>query len=63
MRHHIAGIELVGPLGCFPIGPVVRLMQEDAELALHRHPGDQMMPYERLLGDAIEGDASLSVEP
>jgi glucose-6-phosphate 1-dehydrogenase len=32
---------------------------EDVELIAHHHPGEEMMPYERLLGDAIRGDASL----
>jgi len=32
---------------------------EDVELITHRRPGDTMSPYERLLGDAIRGDASL----
>lgn len=32
---------------------------ENVELIARRHPGDEMTPYERLLGDAIDGDASL----
>jgi glucose-6-phosphate 1-dehydrogenase len=32
---------------------------EDIELVAHRQKGDEMTPYERLLGDAIRGDASL----
>ena len=32
---------------------------EDVELITHRRPGDSMSPYERLLGDAIRGDAAL----
>jgi len=32
---------------------------ETVELVAHRHPGDEMSPYERLFGDAIQGDASL----
>jgi glucose-6-phosphate 1-dehydrogenase len=32
---------------------------EDVEMITHRRPGDSMSPYERLLGDAIRGDASL----
>jgi len=32
---------------------------EDVELTVHRQTGESMMPYERLLGDAIRGDASL----
>lgn len=29
------------------------------ELVAHRHPGDETMPYERLLDDAIQGNAAL----
>jgi len=32
---------------------------ETVELVAHRHPCDEMSPYERLFGDAILGDASL----
>ena len=32
---------------------------ENVELTVHRPAGDAMSPYERLLGDAIRGDASL----
>lgn len=32
---------------------------EEVELISRPHPGDEMTPYERLLGDAIRGDASL----
>ncbi|HEY2862733.1 MAG TPA: glucose-6-phosphate dehydrogenase [Casimicrobiaceae bacterium] len=39
--------------------PGEAMVGQNAELVLHRHPGDEMMPYERLLGDAIRGDASL----
>jgi len=35
------------------------MVGEEVELISRRHPGDEMMPYERLLGDAIRGDASL----
>jgi glucose-6-phosphate 1-dehydrogenase len=32
----------------------------DVELALHEQPGSaELAPYERLLGDALKGDASL----
>lgn len=31
------------------------------ELVVRQAPGDEMMPYERLLGDAIRGDATLFV--
>ena len=32
---------------------------EDSELIAHHRAADEMMPYERLLGDAMRGDASL----
>ncbi|AKJ68004.1 glucose 6-phosphate dehydrogenase [Pandoraea thiooxydans] len=32
---------------------------EISEIVAHRHPGDEMLPYERLLGDALRGDATL----
>jgi glucose-6-phosphate 1-dehydrogenase len=35
------------------------MVGEDVELMTQRRPADTMSPYERLLGDAIEGDASL----
>jgi glucose-6-phosphate 1-dehydrogenase len=35
------------------------MVGEDVELIARRAPGDEMTPYERLLGDAIHGDASL----
>jgi glucose-6-phosphate 1-dehydrogenase len=43
-RVKIAGEEMAG---------------EGTDLMAHRHPGDQMVPYERLLGDAMRGDPSL----
>ena len=35
------------------------MVGEGIDLIAHHHPGEEMMPYERLLGDAIRGDASL----
>lgn len=35
------------------------MVGEDVELVTCHHSGDEMRPYERLLGDAIRGDASL----
>jgi glucose-6-phosphate 1-dehydrogenase len=32
---------------------------ERIELVAHRQPGDEMAAYERLLGDALDGDATL----
>lgn len=39
--------------------PGEAMVGEAVELIARRHPGDEMMPYERLLGDALRGDASL----
>jgi len=35
------------------------MVGDDVELIARQQPGDDMTPYERLLGDAIEGDATL----
>lgn len=35
------------------------MVGEDAALVQHRRPGDEMAPYERLLGDALRGDRTL----
>ncbi len=32
---------------------------QPVELIAHEHPGDPILPYERLLGDALRGDAAL----
>ena len=39
--------------------PGESMVGEEAELFACQHPADQMSPYERLLSDAIRGDASL----
>ncbi|HET7281422.1 MAG TPA: glucose-6-phosphate dehydrogenase [Sphingomicrobium sp.] len=39
--------------------PGEALIGEAVELVARRHSGDGMLPYERLLGDALHGDASL----
>ena len=40
--------------------PGEKLVSELAELQVtHRPSGDEMTPYERLLGDAMDGDAML----
>jgi glucose-6-phosphate 1-dehydrogenase len=39
--------------------PGEEMIGEDTELLAHHHSGEEMMPYERLLGDAIRGDTSL----
>ena len=51
--------EVLISLGARVKVPGEAMTGEDAELVLHRHPCDEMTPYERLLGDAIQGDASL----
>ncbi|HXT70557.1 MAG TPA: glucose-6-phosphate dehydrogenase [Vicinamibacterales bacterium] len=35
------------------------MVGEDVDLIEHQKPGDEMRPYERLLGDALEGDRTL----
>jgi glucose-6-phosphate 1-dehydrogenase len=37
------------------------MVGEPVELLVRQAPGDEMAPYERLLGDAIRGDATLFV--
>ncbi len=39
--------------------PGEAMLGEATELVAHRHPHDEMTPYERLLGDAMRGDAAL----
>ena len=39
--------------------PGEAMVGEDVELVARHHAGDEMAPYERLLGDAIRGDTSL----
>jgi glucose-6-phosphate 1-dehydrogenase len=39
--------------------PGERMAGEDVELTVTRQPGDEMAPYERLLGDALRGDPGL----
>jgi glucose-6-phosphate 1-dehydrogenase len=36
-----------------------RMAGEDVELIVTRQPGDELTPYERLLGDALHGDLGL----
>jgi glucose-6-phosphate 1-dehydrogenase len=51
--------EVVIALGMRLKQPGERMAGEDVELiAMHQH-GDEMAPYERLLGDALRGDQSL----
>ena len=35
------------------------MIGEEVELVARHHAGDEMAPYERLLGDAMRGDATL----
>ncbi|MEZ5319091.1 MAG: glucose-6-phosphate dehydrogenase [Vicinamibacterales bacterium] len=39
--------------------PGERMVGESVGLVEHRRPGDEMAPYERLLGDAMQGDRTL----
>jgi glucose-6-phosphate 1-dehydrogenase len=39
--------------------PGERMVGERIELIAHQWPGDEMEPYERLLGDALKGDPTL----
>ncbi len=39
--------------------PGEAMIGEDVHLVEHRHSGDEMEPYERLLGDAMRGDHTL----
>jgi glucose-6-phosphate 1-dehydrogenase len=36
-----------------------QMVGERIELVAHNRPPDEMLPYERLLGDAADGDATL----
>lgn len=54
----------IGPDALISMGARVKLAGEAmageaVELLAQRHPADEMTPYERLFGDAIQGDASL----
>jgi glucose-6-phosphate 1-dehydrogenase len=39
--------------------PGEAMVGERTELIAHHHPGDEMSPYERLLGDGMRGDPTL----
>jgi glucose-6-phosphate 1-dehydrogenase len=54
----------LAPTVCTALGARVKIPGEamvgrDVELEYCRTPGDEMAPYERLLGDAMRGDATL----
>jgi glucose-6-phosphate 1-dehydrogenase len=51
--------DFVISLGARIKAPGEAMVGEEVELIAHEHPGDQMSPYERLLGDALRGDAAL----
>lgn len=46
-------------LGAQAKKPGEAMVGEEVELVARHHAGDEMAPYERLLGDAIHGDAAL----
>jgi glucose-6-phosphate 1-dehydrogenase len=51
--------EMVLALGTKVKKPGERMVGEQIELVAHHQPPDEMQPYERLLGDAASGDATL----
>ena len=51
--------EVVLALGTKVKKPGERMVGERIELVAHHQPPDEMEPYERLLGDAANGDATL----
>lgn len=57
-RFRLSPDVLIG-LGARVKLPGEAMLGQPTELIAHRHPGDEMTPYERLLGDAMRGDATL----
>ena len=51
--------EVAIALGARAKTPGEQMHGEDVELRVARHPHDELTPYERLLGDAADGDATL----
>jgi glucose-6-phosphate 1-dehydrogenase len=51
--------NVVIALGARAKVPGEPMIGEDVELIARHHSGDEMAPYERLLGDAMRGDATL----
>jgi glucose-6-phosphate 1-dehydrogenase len=51
--------NVVIALGARAKVPGEAMIGEEVELIARHHAGDEMAPYERLLGDAMRGDASL----
>ena len=58
LRIRVSPDLLIG-LGMRLKTPGERMAGRDVELNLHRQAGDDMPPYERLLGDAIQGNGEL----
>jgi glucose-6-phosphate 1-dehydrogenase len=46
-------------LGALAKKPGVAMIGEAVDLVVSQQPGDEMLPYERLLGDAVRGDPTL----
>jgi glucose-6-phosphate 1-dehydrogenase len=53
--------DVIISLGARTKVPGEKMRGEVVELVAHHHPGNEMLPYERLLEDAMRGDASLFV--
>ncbi len=51
--------DVIISLGARVKMPGERMVGEEFELVARHHPGDEMAPYERLLGDALHGDSDL----
>jgi glucose-6-phosphate 1-dehydrogenase len=57
--HFRLGPDVFIALGALAKQPGEDMEGEEVELVARHHAGDEMAPYERLLGDAIRGDSSL----
>ncbi len=57
--HFRLGPDVFIALGALAKQPGEAMEGEEVELVARHHSGDEMAPYERLLGDAIRGDATL----
>jgi glucose-6-phosphate 1-dehydrogenase len=53
------GPQVIISLGAHAKVPGEKMVGEPVELVARYHPGEEMSPYERLLSDAIRGDATL----
>jgi glucose-6-phosphate 1-dehydrogenase len=56
--HFRLGPDVFIALGARAKKPGEAMVGEEVELVARHQAGDEMAPYERLLGDAIRGDAS-----